>query len=110
MAISWRLKTFLSSQRNIRTAIELQKRVAKKTGILISVQNLCLLMNKKPCSLKLKTMELICTALECNLSDFCEIKPAEIKSSKSAVKKLSYQNTPFAKRAQKRFPEPKDYK
>jgi hypothetical protein len=65
-------------------------------------------MNRKPKSIKLKTLELIVTALECELSHFLEIKPTEI--SVGETKKLSYQNTPLSKRSLDQFPDPKNYK
>lgn len=112
MAIQWRLKSFLSSQRGIYKAVELQKRVVKKTGILISLQNLCNYMNKKPVIIRLTTLELLCTALDCELSDFCKLTPNQdlCREAGQEAKKLSAKNTPFTKRAVKNFPEPKDYK
>ena len=108
MAIHWRLKTYLATAHGIYHATTLQKRIVKRTGVLISVQNVRGYMNQKPKSIRLKTLELIVTALECRMSDFLEIKPAEI--SIGETRKLSYQNTPFAKRAASQFPDPKNYR
>lgn len=108
MAVHWRLKTFLSTKHGIYRATQLQKRIVKKTGVLISLQNICNYLNTKPKAIRLKTLELIVTALECDLSDFLEIKPA--KTDPGETKKLSYQNTPISKRAVKNFPNPKEYK
>ena len=107
MAISWRLKTYLATKHGIYLATHLQKRIVSKTGVLISTQNLCNYMNAKPKSIRLKTVELIVTALECELSDFFDIKASEV--SVGETKKLSYQNTPLAKRAVSKFPDPKNY-
>ncbi len=107
MAISWRLKTYLATKHGIYLATSLQKRIVKKTGVLISTQNLCNYINAKPKSIRLKTVELIVTALECELSDFLDIKPAQIPVGET--KKLSYQNTPLTKRAVSQFPDPKNY-
>jgi hypothetical protein len=52
-------------------------------------------------------MELIVTALECELSDFIEVRPSE--NAVGETKKLSYQNTPLSKRAVSQFPDPKNY-
>lgn len=106
--ISWRLKTLLATSHGIFDATSLQKRIVKKTGILISIQNLCNYLDQKPKSIRLKTLELIVTALECNLSDFLEVKPAEITVGET--QKLSYQNTPLSKRAVHQFPDPRNYK
>lgn len=107
MAINWRLKTYLSTQHGIFSATVLQKQIIKATGTIISIPNLCRYINKKPQKLPLKTMELVCTTLNCNLSDFCEIGPA--KSNAKSTKKLSYKNTPNSKKAVNNFPRPKDY-
>jgi DNA-binding Xre family transcriptional regulator len=111
MAVHWRLKSFLATKYGIYGAVALQKRVATKTKVLISVQNLCNYLEKKPKSIRLETIELLCTALECELHDFCEVKlsAAIQKNKESTVKKLSYQNTPHSKRAVTSFPNPEDY-
>lgn len=106
MAISWRLKTYLSKH-GIYQATSLQKRIVNKTGVLISAQNLCNYLNGKPKSIRLKTVQLIITALGCELSDFLEIGPDD--STVGETKKLSYQNTPLSKRAVSQFPDPKNY-
>ena len=112
MAIHWRLKSFVASQRGLLKPTELQKRVIKKTGIVISLQNLCNYLDKKPAALNLKTMEILCSALDCELKDFFEINPSEalLNSKGDEVKKLSWKNTPISKRAKNNFPDPKDYK
>lgn len=111
MAIGWRLKTYLATKKGIFKATELQRLVIQKTGVLISLQNLCNYLNKKPCTLNLKTMELLCTALDCEIKEFFEVKPSEaLKNQDSRVKKLSFKNTPHNKRALESFPDPTDYK
>jgi DNA-binding Xre family transcriptional regulator len=111
VAISWRLKTFLAQRKGILTPTELQKQIVKKTGVLISLQSLCNYLNKKPKEVRLKTVELICTALDCEFKDFCSITPSEnlLRQEHSEVKKLSWQTTPLSKRSQDAFPDPKLY-
>lgn len=106
--ICYRLKTYLATSHGIFDATSLQQRIVKKTGVLISIQNLCNYLNQKPKSIRLKTLELLVTSLECKLSDFLEIKPSEIAVGETI--KLSYQNTPLSKRAVHQFPDPKNYK
>ena len=108
MAVHWRLKTYLATKHGIYGAVCFQKKIAKKTGVLISVQNLCNLLETKPKMLRLETIELLVTALECKLEDFCQITPSEVKPLAS-LRKLSYQNTPLSKRGVKSFPDPEDY-
>jgi len=107
MAVNWRLKTYLVKNHNIHKAVEFRQKIIDETNIQISKQQICNLLNGKPKSIKLKTIEVICTALDCNLSDFCEIKPGKIKSEK--LKKLSFENTTYGARSKSNFPEPKDY-
>ena len=106
MAVHWRLKTYLANQ-GIFSATELQKKIVDKTGVLISIQNLCNYLNHKPKLLRLQTVELICSALECELQNFCEVKGGVKKLSE--IKKLAFGNTPHSKRAVKQFPDPKEY-
>lgn len=108
MAINWRLKTFIFTKFNITKATKVQKMILDKTGILISLQNLCNLINKKPQMIKLDTMEIICSALNCELKDILKITPASKKRENKI--KLSYKNTPKSKIAYKSFPDPNNYK
>lgn len=106
MAIHWRLKTYLATKHGIYRISLLQKLIVKKTGVLISAQNLSQYL-KAPKTLRLTTIEILCSALECELNDFCTVAPASMKPEK--VRKLSFQNTPLSKRATKHFPNPADY-
>lgn len=106
MAISWHLKT-LASKKGIFRAKDLQRRIAERTGVLVSLQNVCNLLNAKPQSVKLRTIEIICTALDCKMNDFCEITPGKFDNSKT--KKLSFKNTPQSTRGKSDFPNPEDY-
>lgn len=106
MAVHWRLKTYLATKHGIYRISSFQKLIVKKTGVLISAQNLSQYM-KAPKTLRLTTIEILCSALECDLADFCTVGPGSMKSEK--VRKLSFQNTPLSKRAAKQFPNPADY-
>ncbi|MCP4163502.1 MAG: helix-turn-helix transcriptional regulator [Deltaproteobacteria bacterium] len=108
MTIRWNFKSYLANSHGIYTVTELKKLITKKTGYVISVANLCKYVNQRPSMLRLETAEIICTALDCNLSDFLKISPKKIKSK--TKKKLSYKNTPKSKVAVKSFPNPEDYK
>ncbi len=107
MAIQWHLKSYLSRQHNIFKATELRALVLKRTNVRISLQNICNLLNTKPRALKLATIEILCTALECDLSAFCQVKP-EIKIA-AHPRGQSFQNTPNSKRVKAEFPDPTDY-
>jgi DNA-binding Xre family transcriptional regulator len=110
MAISWRLRTFLATKHRIFSAVDFQKKIVTATGVIISVQNLRIYLNEKPKLIPLKTIELICSALQCELSDFCEVKPQPQVLGKLTPKKLSFHNTPIKKRTSGQlFPDPIHY-
>ena len=110
MAVHWRLKTYLATHQGIFSAVDFQKKVTQATGVIISVQNLRTYLNHKPKLIPLKTMELICTTLQCDLSAFCEIKPSTRSTPPSETKKLSFHNTPIKKRTGGQlFPDPSHY-
>jgi DNA-binding Xre family transcriptional regulator len=107
MSIRWRLRTYLSKKHQIFTATELQKLIIDKTKVKISIANICTLLRKKPISIKLKTMEIICTALECSLSDFCNVTRGKFNFSQ--IKRLAPHNTPKKFKFSQDFPNPIDY-
>ena len=108
MAIHWHLKTYLARKHGIFRPTDLQALVVERTNVLISLANICKFLNKKPVGVKLQTMELICTALNCNLNDFCEIKPSTNQRPERQTK-LSPKHTPNSKTAVTAFPDPGNY-
>lgn len=108
MAVNWRLKTYLAKEHGIFKAVDLRAKIIEKTNIQISLQHICGLLSGKPKSIKLKTIEILCSALDCSLSDFLEVKPGKVFSEQ--LRKLSFENTPHSVRAKSNFPDPKDYK
>ena len=106
MAIQWRLKS-LVAERGIYRARDLQKKIIQETGVTISLQNLCNLLKEKPKAVRLLTIEILCTALNCSMTDFCKIKAG--KYDPQHIRKLSFQNTPHIMRGKSEFPDPKDY-
>jgi DNA-binding Xre family transcriptional regulator len=108
MAIHWRLKTYLATKHGIYTATDLQRKISKTTGVLISLRQLCEYLKQKPKSLRLETIEVICSALDCKLSHLLEILPKSYTYTE--VTKLAPQQTPLSKIGVKAFPDPKDYR
>ena len=108
MAIRWIFKQYLATKHQIYTPTGLKRRVVEKTGIVISITQLCNLVNGRPKQVRLETAEILCTALDCELSDFLSITPQKMDPAKK--KKLSYKNTPRSKIAIRAFPAPEDYK
>lgn len=107
MAIKWKLKEYIKNEHSIDSAKDLKMLIKDKTGICISLQNICNYLTKRPAMVRLDTMEILCTALECNLSKILEVTPS--KKSKKVNRKLSYKNTPHTKRGHNDFPNPDDY-
>jgi DNA-binding Xre family transcriptional regulator len=108
MAIHWTFKQYLSSKCQIYTATELQKRIIKETGVVISLAQLCKLVKGRPKQIRIETAEIICSALSCELQDFLKITGKQWNPKQK--RKLSYQNTPRCKIGVKAFPAPEDYK
>lgn len=108
MPIKWNLKRFLATKYQIYSVKELQKRITKQTGIIISHSNLCKLVNKEPTLLSVRTAEIICSTLQCELSEFLVITPKNF-NKKNKVTKLSPINTPITKLLKVEFPEPDNY-
>jgi putative transcriptional regulator len=105
--IQWKLKAKLAEKYQVYTVTDLQKLIVKKTGVAISVANLCKYVNRQPKMIRLETIEVICSALDCELSSFLKVGPKAFKSNRT--RKLSFKNTPKSKIGTKSFPEPVDY-
>lgn len=110
MTIKWRLKGYLAARYDIFKIKDFQKQIIDNSGIIISQQHLTNLVNKRPKSIKLSTIEIICTGLDCNLSDFCDIGPSRVAlKNKKKKRKLSKPTTTFSKKDLTDFPDPNDY-
>ncbi len=107
MMVKWTFKNYLATKHQIYSATELQKRIVKQTGVAISVAQLCKLTNTTPSMIRLSTVEILCSALNCELSDFLQVTPKVMNPGKT--RKLSYKNTPKSKISVKTFPIPADY-
>ena len=105
--VKWTLKSFLSTKHQIYSVTELQKRIVKKTGVVISLAQLCKLVNGKPSLLRLSTVEIICSSLDAELTDFLQVGPKSMNPE--TKKKLSYKNTPKSKIGSKSFPVASGY-
>jgi DNA-binding Xre family transcriptional regulator len=75
MAIIWNLKKWLALERDIYRPSELQALLAQNVGVQLSLQALSALINGKPNALRLQTIQALCNALDCKLSDFCDVVP-----------------------------------
>lgn len=75
MPIRWNLKKWLAVERDIYRPSELQAVLAEKAGVHLTLQAISSLLNKKPGALRLQTVQALCDALDCKLSDFCDVTP-----------------------------------
>lgn len=75
MPVRWNLKRWLAVERNIYRPSELHTLLVTKTGVRLSLQAVSTLVNGTPGALRLRTIQALCNALDCKLSDFCEIFP-----------------------------------
>ncbi len=74
MEIKWTLREFLR-ERGITRASQISKIIRERTGYIISIQAVWDLLNGRPKMLRVKTLQAICDAFYCKLSDFCEVMP-----------------------------------
>ena len=107
MAIHWKLKQYVRDKHGLFRLKDLRAHIEEKTGIIVSLQHLSDLAKGCPKSIRLRTMEILCSALDCTLHDLLTIGPS--KRKEKTVKKLSYQSTPLEKRGRDVFPNPADY-
>ncbi|HZR42405.1 MAG TPA: substrate-binding domain-containing protein [Ktedonobacteraceae bacterium] len=75
MPVIWNLKKWLAVEHNIYRPSQLQVLLAEKAGVQLSLQAVSTLLNGTPNALRLHTMQALCNALHCSLSDFCEVLP-----------------------------------
>lgn len=115
MSIVWNLKKWLAVERDIYRPSELQSLLAEKAGVHLSNQALSTLINGKPNALRLQTIQALCNALDCKLSDFCEVLPDTAKEQQKQRKVVG--GTPvrlYGAREQSKdqesiFPDPHQY-
>ena len=75
MPVRWNLKRWLAVERNIYRPSELRTLLVTKAGVKLSLQAVSALVNGTPGALRLRTIQALCNALDCKLSDFCEVFP-----------------------------------
>ncbi len=75
MPVQWNLKQWLAIHHQIYRSSELQLLLEEKAGIQLSLQAISSLLNNVPGALRLSTIQALCNALGCTLSDFCEVLP-----------------------------------
>lgn len=114
MPIVWNLKKWLVVERDIYRPSELQEVLKRETGIYLSLQSISALINGKPNALRFQTIQALCNALNCKLSDFCDVLPDVVsknqkkrKAAGESLKRL-YGGRDKAKE-DNTFPNPRDF-
>jgi DNA-binding Xre family transcriptional regulator len=115
MPITWNLKKWLAVERDIYRPSELQALLVEKAGVQLSLQAVSALINEKPNALRLQTIQALCNALECKLSDFCEVFPDSVNEQQKQRKIAGdtpvrlYGPKASAQKTESIFPDPHHY-
>jgi DNA-binding Xre family transcriptional regulator len=115
MPIVWNLKKWLAVERDIYRPSELQAVLAEKAGVQLSLQAISALINGKPTALRLQTIQALCNALDCKLSDFCDVLPDAAKEQQKQRKVAGgtpvrlYGTKEQSKNQESIFPDPHQY-
>jgi DNA-binding Xre family transcriptional regulator len=115
MPIIWNLKKWLAVEHDIYRPSELQELLAEKAGVQLSLQAVSALINGKPSALRIQTIQALCNALNCKLSDFCEVLP-DTASEQQKRRKVAdgspvrlYGSKEQLKNRESMFPDPHQY-
>ncbi|MEI2578031.1 helix-turn-helix domain-containing protein [Scytonema sp. PRP1] len=103
MPIVWNLKKWLAVERDIYRPSELQALLASKAGVQLSLQAVSALINGKPSALRIQTIQALCNALDCKVSDFFDVLPDPPKELKKQGKASN--NKPSRLYGDKKQPE-----
>lgn len=82
MAVIWNLKKWLAVNHDIYRPSELQALLIRKAGVQLSLQAISALLNNKPHALRMQTVQALCNALDCKLSDFCDVLPDPVEGGR----------------------------
>lgn len=75
MPVTWNLKKWLALKHDIYRPSELQTLLSERVGITLSLQAISSLIKGQPQAIRIQTIQALCNALNCKLSDFCEVSP-----------------------------------
>lgn len=75
MSFRWKLKERLAAQHQLYQLGDIRRVIEENTGVRWSLETVSQLVNKKPKSLRVQTLQTLCDAFSCQLDDFCEILP-----------------------------------
>ena len=75
MPVIWNLKKWLAVEHDIYRPSELQAVLAERADYHLSLQAVSTLINSPPQALRISTVQALCDALNCKLSDFFNVLP-----------------------------------
>jgi DNA-binding Xre family transcriptional regulator len=85
MPLVWNLRKWLAVNRDIYQPVDLQKLIAEKAGVQLSLQAISALMKSNPSALRIATLEALCIALDCKASDFFDVLPPSPQEQQKRV-------------------------
>ena len=116
MPLVWNLRKWLAVNRDIYRPVDLQKLIAEKAGVHLSLQAVSALMQSTPSALRIATLEVLCTALECKASEFFDVLPPNTQEGQQLHKAVGDAPSPLYgtkgadTRQESPFPDPYQYK
>jgi hypothetical protein len=78
MQIRWILREWLKAKHGLTRPTDISKIIYERTGYRLSLQAISELLQHQPKMLRLETIQAICGAFDCRLSEFCEVLPYAI--------------------------------
>jgi DNA-binding Xre family transcriptional regulator len=108
--VVWNFRVWLAREREIFSPTQLQKVLVERAGVRLSLQALSSLMKGRPEAIRFQTMQAICNALNCRLSDFCQMTPDKQfgRPNVADPKRLYGSLSPVA-RKERIYPDPSEY-
>jgi DNA-binding Xre family transcriptional regulator len=87
MAVVWNLKKWLAIEHDIFRPSELQAILAERANTHLSLQAISTLINNPPQALRMNTMQALCNALNCQVSDFFDVTP-DVEEGREAERQV----------------------
>ncbi len=108
--VVWNFRVWLAKERGIFSPAQLQKVLVERAGVRLSLQALSSLMKSRPEAIRFQTMQAICNALNCRLSDFCQMTPdAQFGRPNAGDPKRLYGPLSKDVREERMYPDPSEY-
>lgn len=93
MPVIWSLKKWLAVEHDIYRPSELQALLAERVDVHLSLQAISTLINSTPQALRMSTVQALCNALNCKVSDFFDVAPDVMKEQKTRRKAVGDDKT-----------------